>query len=467
MTNRIHREALARLAATYPDAVFLPGSDGFEAGRVAWNLAVTQEPAAVAVPGSAREAAAIVGAAAAAGLRVAAQGTGHGAAALGALDDTILLRTTRLADVAIDPSARTARVGAGVVWLDVVTAAARHGLAALAGSSPDVGVVGYTLGGGLSWLGRRHGLAANNVRAVEIVTADGRLVRADATTEPDLFWAVRGGGGSFGVVTAIEFDLFPLAEVYAGVLWWPLERASEVLQAWRELTEGDVPDELTTVGRILQLPPLPEIPEAVRGRSFVVVEVIHLGAPADAERLLAPLRALGPELSTLATLPVEALAHLHMDPEHPVPGAGDGIMLDRLSARAIDRLVAVAGAGSGSPLLSVEVRHIGGALRRTAPEHGALGSLDADYILYAVGIAPGPDAAATVSRHVEAVRLAVAPWAATQMYLNFADTPRPASTLWSAEAHARLRRIKAAVDPADVIRSNHPITSAQAHASAA
>src|SRR3712207_1785403 len=166
--------------------------------------------------------------------------------------------------VSIDPDARVARVAAGAIWIEVVKAAAEHGLAALAGSSPDVGVVGYTLGGGLSWLARKHGIGANQVAAVELVTADGRLVRADRENEPDLFWAVRGGGGAFGVVTAIEFNLFPITEVYAGILWFPVERAIEVLNAWRAWT-SDLPDEMTSVGRILQFPPIPAFPEEIRG----------------------------------------------------------------------------------------------------------------------------------------------------------------------------------------------------------
>ena len=145
-------------------------------------------------------------------------------------------------------------------------------------------VAGYTLGGGLSFLSRKYGLAANNVRSIELVTADGRVVRCDREHEPDLFWALRGGGGSFGVVTEIELELFALAEVYAGVLWYPIERAADVLHVWRELTRSDPTEELTTLGRLLNLPPIPQIPEPVRGKSFVVVEVIHAGEAGSRRR---------------------------------------------------------------------------------------------------------------------------------------------------------------------------------------
>ncbi len=353
-----------------------PGDDGWDEARQAWNLAVDQQPEAVALPETAEQVVLAVRWAREQGLRVAAQGTGHGAAAMGALDGTLLVKTHRMRGVRIDPELHRARVDAGVLWAEVAEAASQHGLAGLAGSSPDVGVVGYTLGGGLSWLGRRHGLAANSVLAVELVTAEGRLVRADADSEPDLFWALRGGGGNLGVVTALEIELFPIAEVVAGVLWWPIERSGEVLHAWRELTASGLPDELTTVGRYLRLPPLPEIPEPVRGKSFVVVEAIHLGDRAEADRLLAPLRALGPVMDTVDTIPVQALSRMHMDPEHPIPGGGDGVMLAALPAEAIDALERVVGPEAQSPLLSVEIRQLGGELARTRDGCGALASID-------------------------------------------------------------------------------------------
>ena len=437
--------------------VVTPEHGRWDAARQAWNLAVDQQPAAVVFPESAQDVIAAVHMAAHMGFEIAAQGTGHNAGPLGSLEHTLLIRTDAMRAVEIDPDARTARVEAGAVWFEVVEAAARYGLASLAGSSPDVGVVGYTLGGGLSWLGRKFGLAANNVQAIELVTADGRWLRADREHEPDLFWALRGGGGNFGVVTAIEIQLFPIAEVYAGLLWWPIDRGAEVMHAWHALTESGLPDELTTVGRYLQLPPLPEIPEPVRGKSFVVVEAIHVGDPAEADELLRPLRALAPVNDTIATIPVQELSHLHLDPEEPVPGVADGSVLDRLDDRAIDELDRVAGAQSGSPLLSVEVRHLGGELARPRPQHGAIASVEGEYVMFAVGMTPTPEAHAAVAAHVELVRQALQPWTARHMYLNFAETSREARSFWTESAYARLRRIKAHVDPSNRIRANHPI----------
>ena len=460
-TSATFTRPVGHLDVSLDGKVVLPGDGRFDEARRAWNLAIDQRPAAVIFPASPAVVAAAVGWAAERGLRVAAQGTGHNAGPLGSLADTVLLRTERMRGVQIDPVARTARAEAGVVWLDVVQAAAQHGLATLAGSSPDVGVTGYTLGGGLSFLGRRYGLAANNVTAAEVVTADGRWVRTDREHEPDLFWALRGGGGSFGVVTALEFRLFPHAEAYAGALWYPIERASEVLHAWGELTRGAVPDELTTIGRLLNFPPIPQIPEPVRGKSFVIVEAYHTGEPAHADELLAPLRALGPVNDTITTVPVPALSHLHMDPEQPVPGTGDGMMIDQLPAAAIDAFVQAAGPGAAFPLLSVEMRHLGGEFARPRPGNGALACLDAHYMLFAVSMTPVPELVAPVTAQVEMVKNALAPWGARQMYLNFAETQQPAAPFWTEQAHQRLRRIKANVDPDDMIRSNHPIPPAR------
>jgi FAD binding domain/Berberine and berberine like len=358
--------------------------------------------------------------------------------------------------VEIDTERRVARVEAGVVWEEVGKAAAEHGLAALAGSSSDVGVVGYTLGGGISWLGRRYGLAANNVVAVELVNADGEHVRVDADHEPELFWALRGGGGSFGIVTALEFSLFPVSEVYAGILFFPLERGREVLRAWKRWVE-DVPDEVTSVGRFLQFPPVPAIPEHLRGGSFVAIEATCLLQAREADELLRPLRDLGPTMDTFATLPIEQLRHLHMDPEHPVPGVGDGMLLDDFPAEAIDAIVAAAGTASRSPLLSVEVRHLGGALRRADASHGALASIEAGFAMFAVGTAMTPEMGAAVKAHLEVLQSVLARWDAGRDYLNFTERRVRGERFYGDLTHRRLQAVKSAVDPEDVFRSNHPI----------
>lgn len=438
------------------ESLVLPHDPSWNEARVAWNLAVDQQPAAVALPESAEDVVAVVRWARSRGLRVAPQGTGHNAAAMGSLAHAVLVKTERMRGVEIDPDARTARVEAGVLWAEVSEAAAEHGLAALAGSSPDVGVVGYSLGGGISWLGRRYGLAANSVTAVELVNAEGEIVRADHENESELFWALRGGGGSFGVVTALEFQLYPIAEVYAGVLFFPIERGAEVLRAWSRWTE-DVPDEVTSVGRFLQFPPIPDIPEPLRGGSFVVVEATSLLDESATDELLAPLRELGPAMDTFATIPVERLSSLHMDPEHPVPGVGDGMLLRGFPEEAVDAIVAAAGADSDSPLLSVEVRHLGGALGRMQPGHGALATIEARFAMFAVGISMTSELGAVMKAHIEVVQAALASWDAGRDYLNFTERRERGERLFGSATYRRLQTVKGKVDPDDVFRSNHPV----------
>jgi hypothetical protein len=440
------------LKAAIAGQVFVRGEAGYDQGRRAWNLAVDQRPAVVVEAESAADVAQAVRYARAHGIRIAPQGTGHGAEPL---DGAMLLRTTRMRKVRIDPAARTARAEAGAVWEDVTVPAGQQGLAALAGSSPDVGVTGYTLGGGLGWLARRYGLAANSVTAAELVTPGGDLVRADAGHEPDLFWAVRGGGG-VGVVTALEMRLYPVRELYAGVLFFPIARAAEVLHAWREWT-ATVPDEITSLAHLLRLPPLPELPEPLRGRAFVMVEAAYLGDADAGVELTGPLRRLGPERDTFAMIPAPALGQLNMDPSQPVPSEGDGAFLAGFPAAAIDALVAVTGPDAQTPPDSIEVRHLGGALARPAPGGGAQPSIDASYLLFAAGFAPTPGLTGPVRAHVQAVKDTLAPWHASYDYYNFEETPAPAAAVLPPASHRRLQQIKAAHDPDQMIISAHPV----------
>jgi hypothetical protein len=450
---------LEALRAAIAGQVFVPGQAGYDQARQAWNLAVDERPSVVVVAGSAADVAQAVRYARAHGMRVAPQGTGHGAAPLEPLDGAMLLRTTRMRRVGIDPAARTARAEAGAVWQDVIVPAAEHSLAALAGSSPNVGVTGYTLGGGLGWLARRYGLAANSVTAAELVTPGGDLVRADAGHEPDLFWAVRGGGG-VGVVTALEMRLYPVGELYAGDLFFPVQRAAEVLHAWREWT-ATAPDEVTSICHILRLPPLPEVPEPLRGRAFAIVEAACLGDAGTGAELIGPLRRLGPELDTVAMIPVSALGQLNMDPSQPVPGEGDGAFLADFPAAAIDALAAAAGPDAATPPDSVEVRHLGGALARPAPAGGAQPSIDASYLLFAAAAVPAPGLAGPVRGRVQAVKDALAPWHASYDYYNFEEAPAPASAVLPPASARRLQEIKASYDPGQVMISAHPVWPAR------
>jgi len=447
---------LDALRAAIAGQVFIPGEAGYDQARQGWNRAVDTRPAVVVVAGSAADVAQAVRYARAHGMRMAPQGTGHGAEPLEPLDGAMLLRTTRMRTVHIDPGARTARAEAGAVWQDVIVPAAEHGLAALAGSSPGVGVAGYTLGGGLGWMARRYGLAANSVTAAELMTPDGDLVRADAGHESDLFWAIRGGGGSFGVLTALEMRLYPVRELYAGNLFFPLRRAAEILHTWRDWT-ATVPDEITSLAHLVRLPPLPELPEPLRGRAFIVIEAACLGDAGTGAELTGPLRRLGPERDTFAMIPAAALGQLNMDPPQPVPSQGDGALLAGFPAAAIDALAAAAGPDADTVLSSVEIRHLGGALTRPATDGGAQPSIDASYLLFAVGATPTPDLVSAVRAQAQAVKHALAPWHASHDSYNFNQTAGPASAVLPPASYHRLQQIKAAYDPDQVIISAHPV----------
>jgi FAD/FMN-containing dehydrogenase len=437
-------------------AVHLPGDPGFDDARVPWNVAVDQRPAAVAYPATTREVADIVLAARGAGLRVAAQGTGHNAGPLGALDAVVLVRTSAMTRVTIDPEARIARAEAGALWLDVVEAAAEHGLAALHGSSPDVGVVGYSLGGGMGWYGRMLGLATNSLTAVEIVTADGNLVRADAEHDSALFWALRGGGGSFGVVTAMEFRLFPIETAYAGWLVWDWADAEPVLRRWARWTES-APDEVTTSFRMLNVPPIPEMPEPFRGRKLAVIDGAVLGSDEEAAAILAPLRELAPELDTFDRTPAAALSRLHMDPEGPTPATSDTATLEALPDEAVDAFLSELSDERGSSLLLAELRQLGGALGRQQPGAGALSHIEGGFLAFAAAIAATPEMGA--QGHADASRLIrrLTSWSTGSSYLNFAENPTDVRSAYPADTWQQLKAIRSMVDPDGVFVANHQV----------
>ncbi|UGS34319.1 FAD-binding oxidoreductase [Capillimicrobium parvum] len=439
--------------------VSAPGDPDFDDARRAWNLAVDQRPAAVAIPRTADDVVEIVRFANAHDLYVAPQASGHNVSPIASLQDTILLRTHELRGVEIDPVAKRARVAAGTEWKEVVGPASEYGLAALSGSSPQINVVGYTLGGGVGWLGRKYGLAANSVLAIEVVTADGQLRRIDADHDPDLFWALRGGGGNFGVVTAIEFALHDVGPLVAGLMLWPAERAPEVLHAWHELTQT-APDELTTSMRLLNVPDDPALPEALRGGSFIAIDGAFAGDEAAATAVLAPLRALEPMMDGWVPVAPGALSYVHMDPEDAMPTYGGTQMLGELPSEAIDEFLALAGPGSGSPLLMAELRHVGGALARPHAGHGATGTFDGEYLMYLGGVPIDADVATAGRAHIERVRSAMARWSTGREYLNFVEEPVDASTMFSPEAYPRLRTIRAEFDPDERFVANHRIPPA-------
>lgn len=440
--------------------VVTPADSDWDQARLAWNLAANQEPSAVAFAESADDVAKVIAFASKNGLRVAGQSTGHGASAMASLDGAILIKTERMRGVEVDSDAGTARAEAGVLAMELAEAAGENGLCFLPGSSPDVGVTGYTLGGGVGWLGRRHGFACNRVRAIELVTADGEARTVDADNDEDLFWALRGGGGAYAIVTALHLDLLPLTDLYAGTLIFSADVGADGVRAYRDWADS-VPDDVTSIVRFLRPPPLPDVPEPLRDRPLLTIGAACIGSQEEGETLVAPLREIGePIMDLMEQMPPAGLSRIHMDPEQPVPGRGHHGLVRELSDEAIEAFVGASPPVGGQALLLVELRQLGGALARPAEGGGALDKIDAAFLMQGVGMLMSPDAAAPLNEGLDAMEEAMAPWKANGGYLNFAERPAELDAILPAETCARLVEVKRSWDPDDLIQANHAVPSA-------
>ncbi|HEX6236389.1 MAG TPA: FAD-binding oxidoreductase [Acidimicrobiales bacterium] len=450
---------LESLAATVRGPV-LAGDDPRAADEITtFNLAVTHRPAVVVGATSADDVAAAVSWSVERRLPVAVQSTGHGP--VRGADGAVLVTTSRMQSVTVDPVRRTATVAAGARWADVVAATAPHGLAPLSGSSSQVGVVGYTLGGGMGSLAREHGFAADHVHRVELVTADGRVRRVDEHSDPDLFWAVRGGKGNFGIVTSLEFGLVPVSEIYGGSVFFAGGSASAVLHAFRTWAPT-LPEQATTSVALMRMPPLEELPEMLRGQFVVALRFAFTGDPDEGQSLLAPMLAAGEVLiAGVGPMPYSQADMIHQDPTEPMPVWERGRLLRELPEEAVETLLAVAGPDVDIPLALVEMRLMGGAMARQPRVPNAVSGRDAAFTLFMVGpLFPGLEEA--VPAVGSAVLDAMTPWLTGTGQLNFlgdALTPEAVAVAWAPEAHRRLLGVKARVDPDNVFCHGHALVA--------
>jgi len=358
--------------------------------------------------------------------------------------------------------ARTAQVQAGALWNDVIPAAHDHGLAGLAGSAPHVGVVGYTVGGGFGWLGRKYGLNSASVTEADVVNAEGELVRSSADENADLFWGLKGGGGNFGIVTSLEFRLYPLATVYGGSVFYPVERAREVLDLYAHWSEG-LPDEMTTAITFMNIPPLPHLPEPLRGRSVVVVKGCYCGERSrEGVEMFRPVReGFGePIIDTFREMPVAEMDKISMDPVDPLGLIQRAELLSDLSPEAIDALVRVAGAGSGSPLTILEIRQLGGALARTAKSLSPMGSGGARFSMNAIGATFTPEMAEGIKARIALLGEATRPFQTGETFINFMEEDPAGDRVRAAyppEDWERLVSLKDRRDPNNLFRFNRNI----------
>jgi FAD/FMN-containing dehydrogenase len=446
----------SELAAQVAGPVFLPGDDGYTEEAGVYNLKLLLEPALIVGVTSEADVQAAVRFAAERQMPVAVKNTGQQVVRPG--HGALMISTRRLDAVTIDPDNRTARIGPGVHWEQVIAEAAKFGLAPMNGSSPAMGAIGDTLGGGQSvaW-SRSKGYAADHVLSLDVVTADGRLRHVTADSDPDLFWAMRGGKDKLGVVTAMVCELFPQAEIYGGGVWFAIHRVAEVLTAWREWLES-LPEEATTAVAVRRLPPLPDLPAPLRGASVLHLRFTHLGSPVEGRRLFAPMRAIAPSiLDTVSVMPYKSIGTACLHPPEPTPYWDRWAMLTSLPKEALAEFVALTGPDSGSPLFSVELRQLGGAMDRQPTSPNAVPTRGLPFVMVASGRG-GPDEEELMRGYLAKLISGMEPWTADRKMINFLSAdegtdPEEHRAVYGEDRYYRLARIKKTYDPLNLFRN--------------
>ncbi|GAA2054880.1 FAD-binding oxidoreductase [Williamsia deligens] len=443
-------ELLDALRADVTGTVAAPGEPGYERA-MPWNVAVPVAPAAVVFAVGADDVAATMRVAAAHGLTVAVAATGHGAVPI---DDTsVLVHTGDLTECVVDEAGRSARIGAGVRWQQVIDLAAPHGLAPLVGSSPSVGVVGFLTGCGIGPFVRTHGLSSDHVRAFDLVTGAGDVLRVTPDEHADLFWGLRGGKGTLGIVTAVEIDLLPIASFHGGALYFDGADADAVLRTWRDWSL-ELPESANTSIAFLQLPPLPDVPPPLAGRFTVAVRYTSTAEPTEAARLLAPMRAVAePIIDMVGVMPYAAIGAVHADPVDPMPSTEQHTLLAALPDEAVDAMMTGAGPQSGSPQVIVEIRRLGGAFARPAAIDSAFCQRDAEYTLMAIGVL-APEIAAIVPGHAAGLMASMQPWSTGGRLANFGASgdPERIARCYDEDTRHWLAALGEQYDPAGVLR---------------
>jgi FAD/FMN-containing dehydrogenase len=457
MPSAVDIEEVAALAESVEGPVLVAEDPDYEREVQGFNTRTRHHPLVAVGATCPGDVAAAVRWARERGLAVGVHATGHGATS--PLDGGVLVCTRRMQGVAIDPVAATATIEAGVQWASVIAAAAPWGLAPLNGSSSLVGAVGYVLGGGMPVMGRTFGFAADHVRSFELVGADGELRHVSAESHPDLFWALRGGKANIGIVTSMVVGLVPVATLFGGGIFYPGEAASDVLHAYRRWTPT-LSDSTSSSIALLRLPPLPFIPEPLRGRFVVHLRVAHVGSTAEGEQVVAPMRAVAaPIMDYLGEMPYTQVDSIHQDPHDPLPFRECGLQLDELTPEAVDAVLSVAGPGADCPLLMVELRHLGGALARVPEGMTAVGARSAGYLVFFLGVLMPPIADA-VPGALLAAEAELAPYTNGHTFVNMHGEPTSSEDRarpWTNETCARLRRIKAEADPTNLFRFAHTL----------
>lgn len=440
--------------------VLLPGDPGYDNERATFNLNTPLTPAVAVGAATVEDVRAAIRFAARNALAVAIRGGGHLQPRTG--EEHLLLTLDRMNSVVVDPERATVRIVGTPRWQQIMDVATPSGLAPMNGSSPSVGAIGYLLGGGVSpVLGRLHGYASDHVTSIDVVTADGESRTATATDEPQLFFALRGSKGNVGVVTAMEFALWPIRTVHAGGLWFAGERLAEVLPAWRDWAVT-LPDEATTSVAIKRMPDLPHLPDPLRGAFVVHVRYSFVGPEAAGEAMLKPMRGLGTTVfGTVGTIPYAESGTIHRDTRLPQPYFDRSLGLRELSDGTLSALVDLVGPGSDCPLVSVEVRMLGGALDRTPVIPDAVSTRGLPLQFVAVGVG-GPEEAPRMRAYLARCVDGLTPWAHPRRMVNFLSSdealaPQEMRQTYGPELYDRIVAVKEKYDPDNMFRVNHNI----------
>lgn len=445
------------LRAGIAGTVVLPGDLDYDAARRAWNLTVEQHPAVILIAENAQDIAEGVRFARANGLGIAVQATGHGV--ILPANDALLIITAHLNDVVIDAAAQTAWVSAGVKWSVVLEMAQQHGLAPLLGSSPTVGAIGYTLGGGMGWLARKYGLSADSVLEFEVVTADGEVIEVSDARNSDLFWGLRGGGGSFAIVTGMRIRLYPVTTVYGGSLIYPIEQAKEVFTFFREWIKW-LPDEWTASIAVMHMPEDPALPPFLNGKSVVMVNGCYCGPVEHGHLMLHTwLEWNAPIFNGFRPMPFTEVGLISNDPQDPMPGKSTGAWLADLSDETIDTLLAHV--GQSSTILKTEIRYAGGAIARIHDNVNAYGHRHDTLLLQCVGITPTPEAFQQVVQASEALKAALQSHLTGGVYMNFIEGDEARERTHSGYTQEKVQRLadlKAKYDPDNLFRFGYKFT---------
>jgi FAD/FMN-containing dehydrogenase len=449
--SRYPESALRLLQTQLQGSVIAGDDERYNAARQAWDLTVDQHPALIVAAQTAADVAAAVRFAAAHGLEVAVQATGHGV--IRPADGSLLILTSGLNEIQVNPQFQSAWIGAGAKWGMVLEKTQAFGLTPLLGSSPDVGAVGYTLGGGLGWLARKYGLAIDSVKVFELVTATGELVRASESENSELFWGLRGGGGGFGVITGMEMQLHPVEMVYGGNLIFPIEQAKTVFSRYREWIEA-APDELTSSMVIMNFPPLPVVPEFLRGKSVAMVRGCYCGPLEQGEAVMKFWRDGQPPvmIDDFKAMPFSQVSTISNDPVDPIASKATGMWMGDISDETLELLIELA----RPPLISAEVRHAGGAIAHVDPQTCAYSHRSEQYLLSLIGMTPNLEEQNAFAQQAARIAKALKPHLNGKVYMNFlggAEARERTRDGFSAEAYRRLQAIKAKYDPDN--RFNH------------